>query len=450
MDFLDVRTAKGELIGKLSFDRDEEKFAFEYAPEWVASDNGYPLSPAINFEVPAKSSTVKRFIENLLPEGAGLEEIALSSSVSKTNTFALARIIGQECVGGLMLVPPGYDFKHKVYTPPRLVTDEELCTRIHERDRIPFSVWDKKVRLSIAGLQDKMPVLIDNGQMFLVEHPLASTHILKPVSRNPDLATIVANEHYCMSLANAVKVPAARTQIKRIPDPVLVIERFDRKFDPAQSTVDRLHVIDGCQLLDLSVAYKYERNFGDRPEVANIRDGASLKKLFACDVLADTPIQMTYQLMRWTLFQYLVGNADAHGKNLSFHVHPKGKITFAKTYDIVSTLIYPYESTMAMSIGDEFNFDDIRAYQWVLFADECGIPYKLLAGEMRDMANRATKAINDSAVDISSFTDAEKRDVARIQDFVRQQCAALIRDAKLVNSGLLGIGGHENNSELKP
>ena len=432
MDLLEVRTAKGVMIGKLSFDSDEEKFAFEYVPEWIASADGYALSPAISFESPAKSSTIKRFLENLLPEGHGLEEIALSSSVSKTNTFALARIIGQECVGGLMLVPPGFSFENKEKTPPRLVTNEELCARIHERDRVPFSVWDKKVRLSIAGLQDKMPVFINDGKMFLVEYPLASTHILKPASRNPDLSTIVANEHYCMSLAKAVNIPAAATKILRIPDPVLVIERFDRKFDPVQFSVERTHVIDGCQLLDLSIAYKYERNFGDARDVANIRDGASLKKVFACAELADVPIQMTHQLLRWTLFQFLVGNADAHGKNLSFYVHPKGKITFAKTYDLVSTLIYPYEKTLAMSIGDEFKFDDIRAYQWMLFAEECGIPLKLLASTMKDIANRATKGINDGVVDFSLFTENEKNDVVRIQDFVKQQCAALLRDAKLL------------------
>jgi len=288
-------------------------------------------------------------------------------------------------------------------------------------------------------LQDKIPVFINDGKMFLVEHPLASTHILKPVSRNPDLSTIVANEHYCMSLANAVNIPAATTKILRIPDPVLIIERFDRKFDPVQFSVERTHIIDGCQLLDLSIGYKYERNFGDGADVTHVREGASLKKFFACNVIADTPIQMTHQLLRWTLFQYLVGNADAHGKNLSFHVQPKGKITFAKTYDIVSTLIYPYEKTLAMSIGDEFEFDDIRAYQWMLFAEECNIPLKLLASTMKDMVKRVAKAINDDTVDISLFTENEKNDVTRIQDFVKKQCAALLRDAKLLRGDNLLI-----------
>lgn len=432
MDFLEVKTSDDKMIGKVGFDSDYETYSFEYSADWITSDGSYPVSPAIGFESRAKSSTVKRFIDNLLPEGDGLDAIAQAGRISKSNTFALIRTVGQESTGGLILIPPGFQLEHNEQ-PARLVTDEELLSRIKARDVIPFSVWDGKVRLSIAGFQDKIAVFMNDGKMFLVEHPLASTHIVKPLPRNPELSTVVANEYYCMSLADAVGLSAARTQIHRIPDPVLIVERFDRKYNAKLLRVDRSHVIDGCQLLDMPPQYKYERNFGGGRDVLHIRDGASLKRIFACAGLSEIPMLFTRQLLRWTLFQFLIGNADAHAKNLSFHIRHKGKIALSPAYDVVSTVIYPgLENTMALSIGDEFKFEEVRAFQWALFAAECHIPVKVLATEMRRMAKNVIKHITQETVGLSSVTDQELKDIRRIQDFIAQQSAALLRDAEWV------------------
>jgi serine/threonine-protein kinase HipA len=438
MDFLEVKTSDDKIIGKVGFDPDSETYSFEYSIDWIASEGSYPVSPVIGFESRAKSSTIKRFIDNLLPEGDGLDAIAQSGRISKSNTFALIRTVGQESTGGLILSPQDFQLKHNEQ-PARLVTDEELLSRIKARDVMPFSVWDGKVRLSIAGFQDKIAVFINDGKMFLVEHPLASTHIVKPLPRNPELSTVVANEYYCMSLADTVGLSAARTQIHRIPDPVLIVERFDRKYNAQLLRVDRLHVIDGCQLLDMPPQYKYERNFGGGRDVAHIRDGASLKQIFACARLSEMPMLFTQQLLRWTLFQYLIGNADAHAKNLSFHVRPKGKIALSPTYDVVSTVIYNgLDDTMALSIGDEFKFEDVRAFQWATFAADCHIPVKVLATEMRRMATNAVKHIAQESVDITSLTDQELKGIRRIQDFIAQQSAALLRDAELVKEVQFG------------
>jgi serine/threonine-protein kinase HipA len=44
-------------------------------------------------------------------------------------------------------------------------------------------------------------------------------------------------------------------------------------------------------------------------------------------------------LLRWALFQYLIGNADAHGKNMSFFCNPAG-LALAPCYDLVSVVQY--------------------------------------------------------------------------------------------------------------
>ena len=80
---------------------------------------------------------------------------------------------------------------------------EEFSARIRARPDHPFSVWDGKVRLSIAGYQDKIAVYEEAGQWFLVEGTLlASTHILKPEPVARALAGLTGNEYFCMRLAH--------------------------------------------------------------------------------------------------------------------------------------------------------------------------------------------------------------------------------------------------------
>jgi len=432
-DFLELRTSAGTLIGKIGFNADEETFSFYYDAHWLIAPDSYPISPtAINFIAPAKSSTIKKFFENLLPEGAGLDAIARSSQVAKSNLFALLKIIGRESTGGLLIVPTGYAFNHNDATS-RLITDADLLEKIQLRDSVPFSVWDNKVRLSIAGFQDKIAVFIHQDKMYFVEHPLASTHILKPLPRNPELSTVVANEYYCMTLAQRVGLDSARTYIRRIPEPVLYVERFDRRYNADLNTVDRLHVIDACQLLDMSAAYKYERVYGSHKDVADFREGVSLKKIFECEYLSEVPLLFVRQLIRWTLFQFLIGNADAHGKNLSFFVKKHGRIAFAPTYDVVSTIIYNgVEDTIALGVGDAFKLDDIRAYQWATFAKDCGIPIRVIAREMSDLVKKTVNCLVTDSIDLSGMTGDELRDIERIKQFVMKQSESLMRDSRLV------------------
>lgn len=431
MDRLVVQTFDGQQVGVLSFDAEADLYSLVYCDAWLNHELRYPLSLALHFDSP-KSPAIKRYLENLLPEGSGLDAIAQSNHLSRSNVFGLIRAVGQESAGAMMLTPLG-----AMAAPSRLkhrrIDDLELMSRIASRNWVPFSVWDGKVRLSIAGFQDKIAVFIDEGDAYLVEHPLASTHILKPLPQSSNLATVVANEHFCMRLAGLVGVGSAETRIKRVPAPVLVVERFDRRFDASRALVERLHVIDACQLLDIPPAYKYERNLGDGKDVANIREGASLKRIFAMSDFAEHPFDFKRKLLRWVILQYLIGNADAHAKNLSFHVLPGGKLRLALTYDLVSTVIYNgLDESLAMSIGDAFKFKDIGAYQWALFAYECGIPVKFLVTELRRMLVSASRQIDAEIIDPTLLTHAESIDIRKIKDFIGGQIAQLQRDVTTV------------------
>jgi len=422
-------------VGTLSYHDDTGRFSFTYEQTWVEQTGAYPVSPALPFHRPDQqtdelhSVNVRRFFENLLPEGKALEDAASAHAVSKGNLFGLLRWLGQESTGALALLPEG-STPSQVDPVMREITFEELSERIHDRANRPFNVWDGRVRMSIAGYQDKLSVFVDDeGKLFLVEGKLASTHILKPEPMNPKLSQLVVNEHFCLKLAATLGIPSAEVEILRVPEPVLMVKRFDRI--KHNSHVERLHVVDSCQALNLSVNHKYERNFGSGRDVANIRDGVSFEKLFSTTPLTQSEAATRMTLIRWTILQYLISNSDAHGKNISFLVEPGG-LRLAPAYDLVSVCVYPdIEHELAMAIGDEFDITKIRAFDWADLAERCGIERRLLVREM----NRMIKVLRTQLPKLLALPDYTTNEQIRLQeisDLMLRQAAQLESDSKLI------------------
>ncbi len=427
-------------VGTLRYHDDTGRFAFDYDGDWTANPAAFPISPALPFQRPVgpdgatqtdelHSVNVRRFFENLLPEGKSLEDAAAAHGVSKGNLFGLLRWVGKESTGALSLLP-------EQTTPPELddstreITFAELSERIRDRANRPFNVWDGRVRMSIAGYQDKLAVLVsDDGRLYLVEGNLASTHILKPEPLSPKLAKLVANEHFCLTLAAKLGIATAEVDILRVPEPVLIVKRFDRV--KSQQFVERLHAVDSCQALNLGVSHKYERIFGSGRDVAHIRDGVSLEKLFSIAPQTQSEAATRMGLLRWTLLQYLIGNSDAHGKNVSFLVEPGG-LRLAPAYDLAAVCVYPdVEHELAMAIGDEFDVSKVRAFDWADFAARCGIERRLLAREM----NRVAKALRKhlpSVVALPDYATDERDMVQRIARFALAQTERMEKDAKQV------------------
>ncbi|WP_316154585.1 HipA domain-containing protein [Cupriavidus sp. BIC8F] len=445
--------AHGEPVGQLAFEPMQDQYTFAYHPDWQARDGAYSLSPHIPVtgEVPVPGA-VARFLGNLLPEGHALEVASSLYHVSKSNIYALIRRLGKEPVGALSFVAseeeqdPGALSRELLEPVRREISPEELAHRIQERAAIPFPVWDGQVRLSIAGFQDKLQVLVEGENFSLVDGSLSSTHILKPESVNPLTQFIVANEHYCMSLAASMGLPVAPVSIRRIPAPVLLIERFDRivtpdpEFPDRAQSVRRLHVIDGCQALDLPHTYKYERNLGHTRDVANIRDGASFEKLFSLTPHLETPVVTQQFMLRWAILQLLLGNSDAHGKNISFFVKPGG-LAPAPIYDLVAVNVYgnAFIPDMAMAYGDVFLIDELTPFALADFAKRANIRPVLLAREMTRLAKLALQHAPEQARN-AVYTDDERALVQQISDFVCVQANRLLSLAPhvpKVNSDLL-------------
>lgn len=431
---LHVQT-QGIPVGELSFESEQDRYRFAYTASWQQRNDAFPLSPHIPLSGDApKPGAVPRFLQNLLPEGRALDVASLANQISKDNIFGLVALLGKEPAGALSFTLAQTKAGQEMTQPiRRYIPDEELNQRIRERDQLPFPVWDGKVRLSVAGYQDKLQVLVEGEQLSLADGSLASTHLLKPDSRNPMTPCMVANEYFCMTLAAQMGLNVAPVTIRRIPEPILLIERFDRQvsIDPADgktvSAVLRRHVIDGCQALDLPVSFKYERNFGHGKDVQHIREGVSFEKLFALAPHFDNPLAARVFLLRWALLQLLLGNSDAHGKNISFfmrgsHLEP------APLYDLVSVNVYgnEVEQEMAMAYGDAFRLEELTPLELADFAHRTRTPPQVLAREMTNLAQQA-KTLAPQLAQSDIYVGAERELVQAIAHFTVAQADRFIQ-----------------------
>lgn len=415
----------------------DDRWGLNYAEPWAADAQSYPLSPALPLIRPATdyaSPSIKRFIEHLLPEGRALDVAVDYNGLTKTNIFGLIWALGAETAGALRFTGDGAAEQPAGEPTLREIPLQELDQRIAEREQVPLTVWDGKVRMSVAGLQDKLLVyldrpLLDGGRLFLVDgQRLASTHILKPDTANPQTPYLAVNEHFCMSLARRMGLPAAEVELLRTPRPVLVVRRFDREVENigGQPRVHRRHIIDACQACDLPVAYKYERNLGSAEAVRHIRDGVSFERLFGCADLTTNKAAAKLTMLRWALFQFLIGNSDAHGKNFSFFVRPGGLLQPTPWYDLVSVLQYDgFDTELAMAYGDVFSHAEVSAFALADFAARCGVDLKLMRREGQRLAKLAAAEAAAQAKAADYEGEAERAFVQGIADFVAKQAERL-------------------------
>ena len=408
-------------IGTISIEGKDEVYKFEYTDEWKKS--GYVISPHLSFSNTFSSGVIRRFLENLLPEGKGLDDLTSFTHISKHNIFGLIQTMSFETSGALSF---GED--HNDTSPIfRSITEKELTQRIDEIESRSIIIWDKKQRLSLAGVQEKLPILLKDGEIGLADGSLSSTHILKfQTKRNEN---IVINEYFCMSLAKEAGLMVAEVSLQKYGvHPVLMVERFDRV--ASNNTVKRLHIIDGCQIFDLPSTYKYERNFGSGRDVKDIREGASFTKLFEAANLCEVPATAKLQLLDWAIYTLIIGNADAHGKNISFFVNKTG-ITVAPYYDMLSILMHEgVDHELAMSYGNEFNANKILGYPLREFAEETGLNPKLVSVRINMLSKNVKNTLNNHTIDMTLLTKKEKEFADKLKKLISTRINTLLLSAE--------------------
>lgn len=347
-------------------------------------DPGY-AGPAISQALPIQSAahphaTCHAVFGGLLLEGDARAVLARNIGVSVGNDYALLRELGGDCAGAVTLLAP----ESALPTEPRRrqLDEEQLDALLRDLPQRPLAADSEEgVRLSLAGAQPKLPVIIDEDEVALPLNAMAATtHIIKPeLSRFPG---VVDNEAFCMELARAVELPVA-TVSKRASGsglPYLLVERYDR--DLTADPIRRLHQEDLCQALGRPSDRKYQAEGG--PSVADV---VGLLRLCSAMPSRDLPI-----LWRALVFNWLIGNCDAHAKNLSL-LYDARDPTLAPLYDLLSTTIYPeLTRRLAMSIDGARRIDEVTLTAWTTLAAEIELSPRFAPATTRSMVERVVEA----------------------------------------------------------
>jgi serine/threonine-protein kinase HipA len=314
----------GRAVGTLAEGND--LWTFQYDRDWARLADSFDLSPALprsqlQHEDGGSERPVQWYFDNLLPEEQMRAAISKEADIHGDDAFALLEYLGAESAGSLVLLPPGQNA-----TAPgglRPLSNAELAQRIRNLPRVTLG-RDAPKRMTLAGAQNKLLVVYRDGALFEPVGSEPSTHILKPNHLSDDYPASVINEYLVMSLARSLGLPVAPVLRRYTPEPVYIIERFDRLIDAAGGT-QRRHIIDACQLLNQSRTFKYK--------------SATLQTLAEIVGYCRNRVITRLSLYRWLVFNLLLGNTDNHLKNLSFLVSAAG-IELAPAYDLLSTGTY--------------------------------------------------------------------------------------------------------------
>ena len=394
----------------------EGRLNFCYAPDWPSRPNAVALSTSLPLQAePFDDHKTRPFFAGLLPEGQMRRLIAQQFQVSNQNDFALLDHIGGECAGAVTFLEPGQILPAPAQDDDvQWLSDDEVVAILDELPRRPMLAGFDGLRLSLAGAQEKLPVVFDGSRLGLPRNGTPSSHILKPAIHAVEDS--VANEGFCMALAEAMQLRPAKSKVHVVlKRPFLLVERYDRVTD-AQGQRQRLHQEDFCQALGVVPEMKYQNE-----------GGPDLAQCFALVRRVTRPsAPQVLRLLDYVIFNALIGNHDAHAKNFSLLYSGKTPV-LAPFYDTLSTAVYPTLSPkMSMKIGSKYKFSEVQALHWNQFAEGVGLTKAQTKRRILELAKSLPPTARKLQSDpVHGFVGNAV--VERIITLIDQRCALTIR-----------------------
>lgn len=335
------------------------------------------------------------YFGGLLPENNETRKVlGKIYGINANNHFALLKAIGYDCAGAIscQAIDEPEEEPRAIPLMGRILSDEELYEHIKELPQKPLFTNVDGLRLSLAGAQDKAAICLIDNQIAIAENGCPTTHILKPASQRFD--GLAENEYFCMKIAKRIGLKVPDVELREVNGlSFVLIERYDRIIH--ENHVIRLHQEDFCQALGVSTDKKYQNEGGP-----NFKDCFELLNTIGANSNTSSIISRD-RLVSALVFNYLIGNTDAHGKNFSL-LYPPTKTKdlrlwsapqFAPLYDLVCTLAYPsLTNKMAMKIGSQYEADLVFPRHWETLCKEIRYSYPAMKSLIERMAEEILQA----------------------------------------------------------
>ena len=359
------------------------------------------------------------FFENLTPEGESFE-ILTKDHASGNKIFSILDRFGGDCAGAVAF----YE------TTPANNPDETLyeissSKMVQIIDKLPedplLTSLENPPRLSLAGVQSKFAVYKFNNKYYRSDDKYPTTHIIKITNKRfPDL---LKNELFCMRLAQIMRLDVPNAALKTSKEHLyLEIERFDRQIK--KGIVRRIHQEDFCQALGIVSTKKYQTGGG-----ANLKDCYNIIEKFSENQFIDVT-----RFIEWIIFNYLIGNTDAHAKNVSL-LHTETGIRLAPFYDLLSTEVYPeklIDHTMAMLINGKGKYDSLRPKDFAALFGQLGLNatnmMKSIHTKFVDIISMAENLRSSCLEEVSHYTETPHTKTSIYDDIIaiiKKRCAIL-------------------------
>lgn len=393
-----------QIVGSLWSEKN--RLLFQYDPKWQTLPNAFALSPRLPLQVDAFTNEEPAlFFKNLLPEGLIFENILKFKKISSNNLYEQLNILGEDAAGAFSIVNAANlrdrNPHYQDYPLTQLTHDLALM-----RKGIPLLAQHGELRLSLAGAQNKIAVKYQDNKLSLPVDGAPSTHILKPqIIPSETYPNSVWNEALCLRLAKLIGLHTVNIELLTNPEPILLIERYDRLIH--ENNISRLHQLDFCQL---SGAHEKYQTSG----------GPSLIDVFTLiNLYSAAPLPDRMQTLSWVIFNYLIGNADAHAKNIALLIQ-NNQMRLAPFYDLLSTEIYPHlTDKMAMAIGGEYRPNWVAERHWQRFAQAVDLNLPMIRKFAVELAQKTQDNLHTAAESLD--IPIEHPIVQKIQHIIKKR-----------------------------
>lgn len=394
---------------------------FQYAEAAVEDET----SPALSLALPKRhgpypDSQAGPFFRNLLPEQAYRRLVAAAARARTEDSIEMLGAIGGECPGAVALWPVGV-------RPPsepsyRDLAPADVVDLFAGEGRAVLASAVARGRLSLPGVQEKIALLRRTDGWAQPLNGAVTSHILKlSATLYPGL---LQNEVFCLALARAAGLAVVRCEPAGEGVRALAVERFDRiaAGAPPGPARRKLHQEDFCQLTATEPERKYEFDGGPgiRPCAAVIRRSSSL------------PADDLERLVRWVAFNYLVGNEDAHAKNLALLYRDDG-LRLSPHYDLLSTEVYDaLDRRLAMKIGGATDVRNLQRRDWERLAQAVQLPWPRVRLWLLETLQAVRDAVPVARAEIAAMGDAAmaERVVEVVQRHGEQLERTLVRPGR--------------------